>query len=113
MLEEDFVQPSKKNNSKILPLLGTLVIVGALGYFGYTKYLNTNSAQNTEFPDPAQTMTQTEDATDLPTQDAMPVETVENRLYAGVWKTAAKPNCKTQDLSKSIVKINKIHGKES
>lgn len=67
---EQIVKPNKQS-PKIIPLLGTVVLIGALGYFGYTKYTEyqyNNSEQSNE-------IVKTES---IPTKPAMPIETVEN-----------------------------------
>ena len=77
-LEAEFIQPAKKNSSKVVPLIGVLALVGALGYFGYTKFV---SQENTsmELPESSQMMQQPDVVAEEPVQtDAMPLETVEN-----------------------------------
>ena len=77
VLEDDFVQPVNKKGSSIIPLLGTLVLVAGLGYFGYTKFFN-QELPNNEPPESAPALVQPEETPTNTTQDAMPVETVEN-----------------------------------
>ncbi len=77
VLESTFVKPANKGGSKILPLLGTLVILGGLGYFGYTKFFS-NQPIAEDNSEPLQTVIQPEETKTAPAQDAMPIETVEN-----------------------------------
>lgn len=73
------VNTSKKKKGSALPLLGILVVAGALGYFGYTKYFGTMPPflNNTNAPAGLTTATQPEEK-DTQNQVAMPIETVEN-----------------------------------
>ena len=77
--QDNIVQKPKGN--KLLPTIGVLTFIAALGYFGYTKFV----AQEVPEPLPQTTtakkvVTQTPKATPQKpaVQDAMPVETVEN-----------------------------------
>lgn len=85
--EEDAVNEFQDNiaqkpkGNKLLPTLGVLTFIAALGYFGYTKFI----AQEVPEPLPQATtakkvVTQTPKTTPQKpvVQDAMPVETVEN-----------------------------------
>lgn len=77
VLEDNFVLPVNKKSSSIIPLLGTLVLVAGLGYFGYTKFFN-QELPNNEPPESVPALVQPEETPTTTTQDAMPVETVEN-----------------------------------
>lgn len=75
VFEEEFVKPAK-SNSKLLPLLGTLTLAVALGYYGYTKFINPYPINN-ETSDTTQAIQQNTSSS-TPKEDAMPVESIEN-----------------------------------
>lgn len=76
-ISDELAVPAKINSKMALPIIGTLTLVAALGYFGYTKFFS-QSSLNTEVPNQAPTVVQQPIPTPQPTEDAMPVETVEN-----------------------------------
>lgn len=75
-INQTMVSPNKKSGMGLLFLLA-LIIVGALGYFGYTKFSN-QEATIPEQTDSTNVVVNRNDKTPLPVQDAMPIETVEN-----------------------------------
>lgn len=79
VLEENFVQPVKQKKSSFIPVVGTLAIVAAIAYFGYTKYME-NSMESAEIPDSTQTVVQPQEQISKPVkeQEVMPIESVEN-----------------------------------
>lgn len=76
VLNESFIEPGKKQGSKILPFLGIVVVVAGLGYWGYTKYSNALPLKDA-IPESSQKVSQTERNTSN-SADPMPIETVEN-----------------------------------
>lgn len=76
---EDYTQVQRKK-SGLLPMLGVLTVIAAIGYFGYTKISSTADSTQNEQPVPIQTVAKQK--IDTPEQniskDAMPIETVEN-----------------------------------
>ena len=70
---DDF-KPVKQNNKKLLPAVGLLIILGALGYFGYTKYMpappSDEETQNNVLPQPSKPSAQKQE------EEAMPVESI-------------------------------------
>lgn len=75
-VKDEIIAPAKKGGSGIL-LLFALIIIGALGYWGYTKFMNPDaSMSNTS--DLNQVVQPKKAALPAPAQEAMPVETVEN-----------------------------------
>ncbi|MBQ7763964.1 hypothetical protein IJ384_01205, partial [bacterium] len=79
--EETYVQPSKKGGSKIIPLFGMLAIVAAIGYFGYTKFMNGELSKESL---PVQNSVREKKnvsqkpVSSKPSKVAMPIETVDN-----------------------------------
>ncbi len=71
--------PPKKKTSKLIPIVGTIAVLGAIGYYSYTKFVNPAPA---DLPLPSndlkQTQTPKNTASKTPVQEAMPVETIEN-----------------------------------
>ena len=69
----------KKKTSKLIPIVGTIAVLGAIGYYSYTKFVNPAPA---DLPLPSndlkQTQTPKNTASKTPAQEAMPIETVEN-----------------------------------
>ena len=78
-LEEDFDLPQKRTSSKILPIIGLLVILGSVGYWGYDKFVNSKYESN-EFVEPPQVSLSNNKTSQENAQkeEAMPVETIEN-----------------------------------
>lgn len=72
-IDDDF-KPEKKKKS-LLPVIGVLVLAGALGYFGYSKYSASN-LPSTPAAQPEAPITQTENNDN--SVDAMPTESIEN-----------------------------------
>lgn len=70
-------EQQKTKSIKILPLLGALVIVGAIGYYSFTKY-NSSSQDNSFVDKPA--VTATNSTTKNNDNIAMPVESIENDI---------------------------------
>ena len=72
---------SKKKSSKLLPIVGVLAVLGAVGYYGYTKFMMPASST---LPAPQNDLKQTQvkqaanKKKAQPVQEAMPIETVEN-----------------------------------
>lgn len=69
VVEEEYIAPKKK--ASLIPILGVVALIGALGYFGYTKFAAPQMEPPAEVP-------QEQPQRALPQEDAMPVETVEN-----------------------------------
>ncbi len=80
----DFVPPKKQKSSiKLLAIVGLLVVLGAVGYFGYNQFANQQPAEDdtnlvTDSVETQQTAQQTAQQPAQSQEDAMPVETVEN-----------------------------------
>lgn len=72
-LEKELVS-NTKNKSSLLPLLGALTIIAAIGYFGYTKFINPVPAEK-DSTEPASAIVQT---TEPIKAEPMPIETIEN-----------------------------------
>ena len=72
---------SKKKSSKLLPIVGVLAVLGAVGYYGYTKFMMPASST---LPAPQNDLKQAQvkqaanKKKAQPVQEAMPIETVEN-----------------------------------
>ena len=72
---------SKKKSSKLLPIVGVLAVLGAVGYYGYTKFM---MPAFSTLPAPQNDLKQTQvkqaanKKKAQPVQEAMPIETVEN-----------------------------------
>lgn len=77
IIEETFVQTTPQKGNKILPILGALVIIVALGYFGYTKFAS-NDSQQDETIEPIQTVFKPDSNNSTSKAEPMPIETVEN-----------------------------------
>lgn len=75
--EEEFIQPQAKKKS-LLPMIGLLTILGAAGYFGYSKFTSMNSNTNNDYVEPAQAVVKPTKALPAVKKEAMPIETVEN-----------------------------------
>lgn len=72
---EDITAPAKKGSPKLLLLL--LIVIALAGYFGYTKFMNQDSVIS-DSTDLNQSIVQSEETQSASSQEAMPVETVEN-----------------------------------
>ena len=75
-IQDQFIS-QKGNGLNVLPLFVSLIIISALGYFGYTKFFN-NSPQETLLPEKKENKTQVVDKPKTTKTEAMPIETVEN-----------------------------------
>lgn len=75
-INQTITSSNKKSGLGVFFILA-LAIVGALGYFGYTKFANQESTLP-EQTDPTNVVAKQNDNNQLPVQDAMPIETVEN-----------------------------------
>lgn len=90
ILEQDFIQPAKQSGNKILPLLGILTIIAAAGYYGYTKFGNNVEQPNTVERPVSAVVKQENTIPELPkTEEAMPIETIENISTPTVSEEAA------------------------
>ena len=76
----DFVPPKKQKSSiKLLAIIGLLVVLGAVGYFGYNQFANQQPAEDdTNLVTDSVETQQTAQQPAQSQEDAMPVETVEN-----------------------------------
>ena len=76
----DFVPPKKQKSSiKLLAIVGLLVVLGAVGYFGYNQFANQQPAEDdTNLVTDSVETQQTAQQPAQSQEDAMPVETVEN-----------------------------------
>lgn len=79
-LDDNVIAESpKKKTSKLLPVVGAIAVLGAIGYYSYTKFVNPAPA---DLPLPPNDLKQTQapksTAPKTPVQEAMPVETIEN-----------------------------------
>ena len=102
-------KPKKTGVSKIIPIVGILAIAGALGYYGYTKFLPAPPSNLPPAPDSGQTKVQQAPAKEKPAaQDAMPVETVENVELPDTTEEAAAVSIPAieQNLDASILVSN-------
>ena len=103
--ENDEIIIPKKKKSMALPLLGALLVVGALGYHMYSKNAVSSIPENVE---PVKTELQSEIPVELPDvqalakkdEVAMPIETVEN-------VPVLNPSVKNEAVSVSIPTIEK------
>jgi len=75
-IQDQFIS-QKGNGLNVLPLFVSLIIISALGYFGYTKFFN-NSPQETLLPEKKENKTQVVEKPKTTKTEAMPIETVEN-----------------------------------
>ena len=76
--EGEIVVTNQKRGFNLVPLLA-LVLVGAIGYYGYTKFVNQNSTVADSADIAPSVVQQDENKVEpSPVQDAMPVESVEN-----------------------------------
>ena len=66
-----------KQKSGLLPILGIVAVIAALGYFGYNKYVQNQSIPEQPVPE-ALTTTPPLNKSVQKTDEAMPIETVEN-----------------------------------
>lgn len=72
--------PTVKPQNRIIPILGLIIILAGISYYGYTKFIANNVNENSNID----STTSTANTAKLPvgtentTNDAMPVETVEN-----------------------------------
>ena len=76
----NFVPPQKQKSSiKLLAIVGLLVVLGAVGYFGYNQFANQQSSEEDSgiVADIVETK-QTTQLPDQPQEEAMPIESVEN-----------------------------------
>ena len=92
-----------------LDIVGILAIAGALGYYGYTKFLPAPPSNLPPAPDSGQTKVQQAPAKEKPAaQDAMPVETVENVELPDTTEEAAAVSIPAieQNLDASILVSN-------
>lgn len=78
-VKDEIIAPAKKGGSGIL-LLFSLIIIGALGYWGYTKFMNPDASMSNA-SDLNQVVQPKKPALPAPAQEAMPVETVENTQF--------------------------------
>ncbi len=76
----EFVPPKKQKSSiKLLAIVGLLVVLGAVGYFGYNQFVNQQPAEDdTNLVTDSVETQQTAQQPAQSQEDAMPVETVEN-----------------------------------
>ena len=76
----EFVPPKKQKSSiKLLAIVGLLVVLGAVGYFGYNQFANQQPAEDdTNLVTDSVETQQTAQQPAQSQEDAMPVETVEN-----------------------------------
>ncbi len=100
----------KKKNSKLIPVVGVIAVLGAIGYFSYTKFANPAPS---ELPLPANDIEQTarpkqNTPKKPPVQEAMPVETVENIQKPAATEEAASVSIPAieQNLDASILVSN-------
>lgn len=66
------------NSSKLIPLIGILTVVAAVGYFTYTKVFNNTENTVVETNNAVSTQTKTIEKQAKLKEEAMPVETIEN-----------------------------------
>ena len=76
----NFVPPQKQKSSiKLLAIVGLLVVLGAVGYFGYNQFANQQSSEDdTNLVTDSVETQQTAQQPTQPQEEAMPVESVEN-----------------------------------
>jgi len=96
-IEEYKAENKNKGSMKPVALIAVLIITGALGYFGYTKFFN--GGENNGLPDtemPIDSMPAVSENSQNKVEDAMPIETVE---------TTTPQNIKNEGVAETIPAI--------
>lgn len=75
--KEAFIDTNKKKNSKIMPLLGIVTIIGALGYLGYSKFF---VPQDLEETSQESSIAKTVEVPQKNAEEAMPIETINENI---------------------------------
>ena len=74
---ETFINNNKKKNSKIIPLLGIVTLIGALGYLGYSKFFVPQELEETP---QESTIAKTIEPQKKVVEEAMPIESIDAKV---------------------------------